>query len=166
MYCELIADIYEESHFYVICANQLTKKFSLPVGTKTGDPISAVLFIIVLDNSSKEVHHLAIINRNIQDEKKILPVPVLGFADNIALINYFEKVIKSMLDKLVEKTKDTGLCIRPDNCAVLYERRSTNRWYKNKNDKPPSLEIEGQKNQSLCTTRAIHLLRKTSYCSR
>ena len=123
----------------------MSKEFALPVGTKTGDPLSAVLCIIVLDNSLKEVHHLAIINQNIQDEKKISPLPVLGFAEDIALINYFEKVIKLMLDKLVAKTKDTGLCIRPDKCAVLYERRSANRWYKSKSDKPPSLEIEGQK---------------------
>ena len=93
----------------------------------------------------KEVHHLAIINQNIQDEKKISPSPVLGFADDIALINYFEKVFKLMFDKLVEKTKDTGLCMRPDKCAVLYERRSANRWYKSKSDKPLFLEIEGQK---------------------
>ena len=83
----------------------MSKEFALPVGTETGDPLSAVLFIIVLDNSLKEVHHFAIINQNIQDEKKISPFLVLGFADDIALINYFEKVIKLMLDKFVEKTK-------------------------------------------------------------
>ena len=110
-----------------------------------GDPLSAVLFIIVLDNSLKEVHHLAIINQNIQEEKKISPLLVLSLADDIALINYFEKVIKLMLDNFVEKTKDSGLCIRPGICAVLYERRLANRWYKSKSDKPPSLETEGQK---------------------
>ena len=110
----------------------MSKEFASPARTKTGDPLSSVLFIIVLDNSLKEVHQLAIINQNIQDEKKISLLPVLGFADDIALINYFEKVINLMLDKLVEKTKDTWLCIRPDKCAVLYERRSANRWYKSK----------------------------------
>ena len=93
---------------------------------KRSNPLSALLFIIVLDNSFKEVLHLAIINQNIQDEKKISPLPVLGFAEDIVLINYFEKVIKLILDKLVEKTKDTGLCIKPDKCAVLYEKRSAN----------------------------------------
>ena len=55
LYCELIADIYEDSHFEVICGQHLSKEFPLPVGTKTGDPLSAVLFIIVLDKSLKEV---------------------------------------------------------------------------------------------------------------
>ena len=132
MYRELIADIYEELHFEVICGNQLSKEFNSPVGTKTGDPLSAVLFIIVLGNSLKEVHQLAIINQNIQDEKKISQLLVLGFADDIAVINYFEKVIKLLFDKLVEKTKDKVLCIKPEKCAVLYERRSANQWYKSK----------------------------------
>ena len=105
LYCELIADIYEESHFEVICGNQLSKEFALPVGTKKEDSLSAVLFIIALDNFLKEVHHLAIINQNIQDEMKILPLPVLGFAEDIALINYFENVIKMMLDKWWRKLR-------------------------------------------------------------
>ena len=60
LYCELMADIYEESHFEIICGNQLSKEFASPVGTKTGDSLSAVLFIIALDNSLKEGHNLAI----------------------------------------------------------------------------------------------------------
>ena len=144
LYCELIADIYEESHFEVICGKQLSKEFELPIGTKTGDPLSAVLFIIVLDKSLKEVHHLAIINQNIQDEKKISPLPVLGFADDATFISYFENVLKSMLDKLLDETKDSGLSIRPDKCAIFYERRSANRWYRSKSDRPPSIKIEGQ----------------------
>ena len=35
LYCELIADIYEDSHFEVICGQHLSKEFPLPVGTKT-----------------------------------------------------------------------------------------------------------------------------------
>ena len=144
LYCELIADIYEESHFEVICGKQLSKEFDLPIRTKTGDPLSAVLFIIVLDKSLKEVHHLAIINQNIQDEKKISPLPVLGFADDTTFISYFENVLKSMLDKLLDETKDSGLSIRPDKCTIFYERRSANRWYKSKSDPPPSIKIEGE----------------------
>ena len=144
LYCELIADIYEDSHFEVICEQHLSKEFPLPVGTKTGDPLSAVLFIIVLDKSLKEVHQLAIIHQNIQDEKRISPLPVLGYADDIAFVNHSENVIKLMLENLIEKTQDTGLRIRPDKCAIFYERRSANRWYKSKSDKPPCIEIGGQ----------------------
>ena len=142
LYCELIADIYEDSHFEVICGQHLSKEFPLPVGTKTGDPLSAVLFIIVLDKSLKEVHQLAIIHQNIQDEKRISPLPVLGYTDDIAFVNHSENVIKLMLGNLIEKTQDTGLSIRPDKGAIFYEKRSAKRWYKSY--KPPCIEVGGQ----------------------
>ena len=141
LYCELIADIYEESsRFEVICGQQLSKEFELPIGTKTGDPLSAVLFIIVLDKSLKEVHHLAIVNQNIQDEKKMSPLPVLGYADDTTFVSYFENMLKSMLEKLLDGTKGSGLSIRPDKCAIFYERKSENRWYKSKSDRSPSIK--------------------------
>ena len=68
-YCEIIVDIYQDSHFQVICGKELTKEFLLTKGMKTGCPLSAVLFIIDLDKSLKEVHNLAIISLNIEDKK-------------------------------------------------------------------------------------------------
>ena len=50
-----------------------------------------------------------------------------------------------MLDLLIEGTKDSKLCIRPDKCAIIYERRSGNRWYKAKSDKPPDIKTHGEK---------------------
>ena len=49
-YCEIIADIYQESHFQVICGKELKRELSLTVGTKTGCPLSALLFVIDLTN--------------------------------------------------------------------------------------------------------------------
>ena len=126
LYCKLVADIYEDSHFEVICGQHLSKEFPLPIGKKTGDPLSAVLFIIILDKSLKQVHQLAIIHQIIQDDKRISPPPALGYADDMAFVNYFENVIKLMLEKLIETTQDSGLHIRPDKCAIFYERRSAN----------------------------------------
>ena len=50
-----------------------------------------------------------------------------------------------MLETLIEKTQESKLCIRPDKCAILYQRRSGNRWYKAKGDKPPEIKIHGEK---------------------
>ena len=55
LYCTQIADIYENSYFEVICGNELSKEFLLTIGTKTGDPLSAILFIVTLDRSLKDV---------------------------------------------------------------------------------------------------------------
>ena len=142
-YCLLIADIYQDSYFEVICGKELSKEFSLTIGTKTGDPLSAILFIITLDRSLKEVHNRAIICLNIQDEQRISPLPFAGYADDIAFVSHSEFALKEMLDVLIEKTRDSKLCIRPDKCTILYERRSGNRWYKAKGDKPPDMKING-----------------------
>ena len=50
-YCEIIADLYQDSHFQVICGKELTKESVLTKGTKTGCLLSAVLFIIDSDKS-------------------------------------------------------------------------------------------------------------------
>ena len=90
-YCLPIADIYQESHFQVICGNELNKEYLSTVGTKTGCPLSAVLFVIQLDRSLKEVHSHAIISLNIQDEKRVSPIPVMGYTDYIAFVTILEK---------------------------------------------------------------------------
>ena len=48
-YCCLIEDIYRHSSFSVICGVQLSKSFNIIRGTKTGDPLSALLFTMVID---------------------------------------------------------------------------------------------------------------------
>ena len=87
----------------------------------------------------------AIISLNIQDERRISPLPCGGYADDVALVSQIEKVVKAMLDVLIEGRIDSKLCIRPDKCAILYESRSGNRWYKAKSDKPPDIKIHGEK---------------------
>ena len=37
-YCLLIARIYQDSYFQVICGKELSREFSLTIGTETGDP--------------------------------------------------------------------------------------------------------------------------------
>ena len=45
-YCRIIADIYQDSHFEVICDQGISKEFNLNMGYKTGDPASPIFFII------------------------------------------------------------------------------------------------------------------------
>ena len=84
----------------VICGNELSKEYLLTVGTKTGCPLSVVLFVIQLDRSLKEVHNHAIISLNVQDEKGISPIPVGGYADDIAFISLLEKILRDMVNGL------------------------------------------------------------------
>ena len=99
-----------------------------------------MLFVIQLDRSLKEVHSHAIISLNIQDEKRVSPITVMGYADDIAFVTILEKVLRDMLNILIQSTTPSGVKIRPDKCSIFYERRSGNRWYKAKSDKPPEIE--------------------------
>ena len=50
----------------------------------------------------------------------------------------------SMVQKLKDNIKNNQLHVRPDKCAVFYERRSGNRWFKAKKDVPPSTEFNDE----------------------
>ena len=121
-YCLLIADIYQDSYFQVICGKELSSEFSLTIGTKTREPLRTILLIITLDRTLKDVHNTAIISSNICDEQCISPLPFSGYADDVAFVSLFEKVLKEMLETVIEKSQESKLCIRPDKCAILYER--------------------------------------------
>ena len=56
-YCLLNADIYQESHFLIYGIKELSEVFLLTKGTKTGCPLSSILFIIDLDK--KSIHMLS-----------------------------------------------------------------------------------------------------------
>ena len=49
-----------------------------------------------------------------------------------------------MLNILIQSTAPSCLKIRPDKCSIFYERRSRNRWYNAKSDKPPEIEVSGE----------------------
>ena len=67
------------------------------VGAKTGCPLSALLFVVSLDKSLKEIHEHAVRSLNIRDESRISPLPVAGYADDIAFVSLNEKLIKEMV---------------------------------------------------------------------
>ena len=86
----------------------------------------------------------AIISLNIQNEKRVSQLAVKGFDDDIVFISYLEQLLKEMTTQLIEKTRDSGLKIRPDKCAIFYCCRSGNRLYKAKGDTPPKIKIRGE----------------------
>ena len=161
----LIADIYQDSYFQVICGKELSSEFSLTIGTKTGDPLSAILFIVTLDRSLKDVHNTAIISLNVHDEQRISPLLFSGYADDIALVSLFETVLKVMLETLIEKHRPVNIVSGQINVpfsmnvgqemVVQGQRGQTTR---NKNT--------WKKSRGTTPTRAIHISGKAVNCSR
>ena len=143
-YCKIVLDIYQDSHFEVICDEGLSKEFAIKTGCKTGDPASPIFFILDIDKSLRGLMDVALDKLSILDEGYISPIPVGGYADDIVLISLYENVMMSMVQKLKDNIKNNQLYVRSDKCAIFYERRSGNRWFKAKKDVPPSIEFNNE----------------------
>ena len=81
----LIEDLYKYSSFKVICGSNLTKIFIIVRGTKTGDPLSALIFILIIERTCRPMVEIAILKLGIRNELRFNPLPVQTFADDIVL---------------------------------------------------------------------------------
>ena len=61
----------------------------------------------------------------------------------MVLISLLENVM-SVVQKLKDNIKDNHLYVRSDKCAIFYEHRSGNRWFKAKKDVPPPIEFNDE----------------------
>ena len=143
IYCCLVEDLYRYSSFSVICGFELSKEFNIIRGTKTGDPLSALLFILVIDRVCKPMVREAVIRQGIEDERRINPCPLQAFADDVVVVCYDVTIINEMFEIGQVAMKIAGLEVKPSKCAVMYARRSGNNWYKGKADKKPTVSIQG-----------------------
>ena len=143
-YCKIVLDIYQDSHFEVICDEGLSKEFALKSGCKTGDPASPIFFILNIDKSLHGPMDIALDKLSILDEHYISPILVAGYVADILLISLLENIMMSMVEKLKDNIRNNQLHVRSDKCAIFYECRSGNRWFKAKKDVPPSIEFNDE----------------------
>ena len=143
-YCCLIEDVYKFSSFSVICGTMLSQIIYIVRGTKTGDPLSALMFILVIDRVCKPMVTVAMIRFDIEDERLLNPIPLQAFADDIAIVTYDDSITQEMFDAGVPVMNRAGLEVKPSKCAVLYARRSGNNWYTGKHDVKPVINVQDQ----------------------
>ena len=120
-----IPDIYNclfYSSFKVICSSNLTKIFIIVRGTKTGDPLSALIFILIIERTCRPMVEIAILKLGIRNELRFNPLPVQAFADDIVLSSYDIEVIKSMLRESEPVMLSAGLEVKTSKCAVFHDR--------------------------------------------
>ena len=106
----------------MICRFELSKEFNIISGTKTGDPLSALLFILVIDRVSKPMVREAVIRRGIEDERRINPLPLQAFADDVVVVSYDATIINEMFDIGQVAMEIAGFEAKPSKCAVMYAR--------------------------------------------
>ena len=142
IFCCLIEDLYKFSSFRIISDFRLSKEFYIVRGTKAGDPLSAVLFILVIDIVCKPMVAAALVSLNIENKRNINAVPLQAFTDDIAVVQSKAEVIQKMFDVGESLMNRAGLEVKPSKCAVLCARRSGNHWYKGKYDKEPKVTVQ------------------------
>ena len=145
-YCCLIEDLYSYSKFKVICGNELSSEFTIVRGTKTGDPLSGLIFVLVVNRICKPMVNHAQISNNIHTERRLqnhLPIPLQAFADDILMAAFKTKTILEMIIVGEPEMNDANLLVKPSKSAVFYSRRSGNNWYRVKNGDVPNIVIQG-----------------------
>ena len=65
-YIEIIKDLYRYVYFQVLGSTTLSKVLYIVRGTKTGNLLSAIIFIIVIDCVLKPAVNVALIHKNIK----------------------------------------------------------------------------------------------------
>ena len=144
MYCCLIEDLYRYSTFNVLCGNDLTEVFYIVRGTKTGDPLSALIFILAIDRVCNPMVNEAMNNFGLENERRFNSIPIQAFADDIVISSEKIDAINSMISISEPLMENAGLEVKESKCAVFYGRRSGNNWYKGKNDSIPDIVIQSK----------------------
>ena len=151
LYNCLIEDLYKYSSFKVICGSDLSERFIIVRGTKTGYPLNALIFLLIIERTCRPMVEKAILKLGIQNGLRLNALPVQAFADHIVLSSYNIEVLHSMLRSSEPVVLRAGLEVKPSKCAVFHDRRSGNNWYEGR--KIYSLEVIIQSNIYLLCKR-------------
>ena len=116
---------------------------------------------MVLNGVLQPAFNYSLIALSIQNERNINPLPIQAYANDIAMVSYDSKMIKTMLEISEPLFGDAGLKVKGPKCALFYERRSGNNWYKGKNDRQPAIEIQGEKIETYKRAQAYKYLGKS-----
>ena len=142
-YACLLEDLYKYSTCEVICGADLTKLFFNIRGTKIGNPLSALIFISIIDGICKPMINTATANSNLYNERNLNPIPFQAFTDDVVTLHADPTVIQLMFHSAERLMYSSSLDVKPSKCAVLYARRSRNNWYKGKPEVEPNIYVQG-----------------------
>lgn len=113
-----------ESTTTIKVGNQTTRPIRLSRGVKQGDPLSPILFNLVMDELLHKLERKATIGGTISPGIK---VPALAFADDIVLLEDTEVKVPITLDSVVAFCQARGMKLNAKKCtamiAVAYDKR-------------------------------------------
>ena len=80
----------------MICGCELSEMSYMIRGTKTGDPLSALILILVIDVVCRPMYRKAIDQMNVLNDEIVNPLPVQAFADDINTTHHDAKLIQDV----------------------------------------------------------------------
>ena len=104
--------------------------------------LSSSLFLFFLLLKTNDIYCLVI--QNIENEKMLNPLPVQGFADDIAIVTDDKRSLHEMINVSEPIMQRINLDVKASKCAVLSGRRSGNNWCTGQNDKKPNIAIRNK----------------------
>ena len=87
IYCCMIEDLYPYSTFKIICRLRLSKVFYIILGSKTGNPLSAVIFILVIARLCNSILTAALVKLNVEHEHRSIPLPIQVFKHSLLILD-------------------------------------------------------------------------------
>ena len=118
----LVEDMYLGSTTAVVTADDRTPDIPIRSGVKQGDPLSPILFCIVMEYMLRAVKQ-----QNSHGGVTIGDVQTLtlAFADDLAVVGSSPEDLQRSLDVLSEQANRCGLTFKPKKCASLTVARGT-----------------------------------------
>ena len=88
------------------------------------DPLSVIIFLMIINKVLQPAYNHALVTLNIEDERKIRPLPIRAYADDIAMVAYDYEMLNEMIQVSEPLFNRAGLRVKAAKCALFYERRS------------------------------------------
>jgi len=110
---EYIKTIYANGRTRLKVGGKLSDPIRVTQGVKQGDPLSGVLFNLVIDWA------LAALDRNIGFRLGEQLLSHLAFADDVVLISATQAGLQRQIDRFSDHLKKSGLLMNADKCATL-----------------------------------------------
>lgn len=110
---EYIMSVYHKSFTKIIHGNWCSEIIKPTVGVKQGDPLSPIIFNLVVDAMIKSAHNFLGVNL---DGNKI---NILAFADDLILAAETQEGLQQLMDHASKFLADAGLDANIQKCATL-----------------------------------------------
>jgi hypothetical protein len=115
-FVKIVRNLYTDTSTTVRTEGYITEAIPVQSGVKQGDPLSPILFNLAIEPIIRKLKSI------FDDPLKLhdVPIQLLAFADDLALLAKSSEELQSMLDTINKLAKNRGLKFNAKKCASLH----------------------------------------------